>query len=67
MNITIEKKKDNNPVNNAVRVHQYVIQREINLHKVDIDRKAFTKTDEEREELKHAKKMYKKMQALTTA
>jgi len=67
MNITIEKKKDNNPVNNAVRVHQYVIQREINLHKVDIDRKAFVKTDEEREELKHAKKMYKKMQALTTA
>jgi len=63
MNTTIDKKKDNNPINNVVKVHQYVIQREINLNKVEIDRKAFVKTDEDREELRHAKKMYKKMQA----
>ncbi len=60
MNLTIEKTA---PVKNLVKVQQYVIQREINLHKIDIDRKCFAKTDEERHQLKVAKKLWKKAQA----
>lgn len=65
MNRAIEKTSA--PVKNLTRVQPYVIQREINLHKVDIDRKCFAKTDAERHELKVAKSLWKKLQAKSEA
>lgn len=39
------------------------LQKEINENKLNIDRACFTKTDEEKQDLKAAKKHWKKMQA----
>lgn len=52
-------KKNNNTTGVNTRELREKLYKDINAHKVDIDKSVFKKTDNERDELKHMKQQFK--------